>query len=438
MAERHRHNVGAEEAPIGPPIADVAIVGGGPVGLMLACLLVQRGLTIVVLEARVRGSAHSRAIGIHPPGLATLAQIGLADAAIAAGTPIFRGEAWCDGELLGALEIAEASARYPFVLSLPQRETEKLLRERLIELCGGTDPIVRGARVAGFSQRNDAVHIRCESVDGAEGEAGDSSPPTVHARYLVGADGARSRVREHSRIRWSAVAEPQPYVMGDFRGAAIAVPVVETGHGRHGRAAARIAATTALLAFERGGVVESFPLPGGWRRWVVLTERLKAAPTARDLARTVRERTGIDVPLAENDAEDASHTDASLSAFAVQQHFAERMAVGRIALVGDAAHEVSPIGGQGMNLGWLDAAALAPALELALSGGNAVAHRALVEYDRRRRAAAQRAILQASFNMGVGQPASGTRLAMRNAVVRALARPPFRTLLARAFTMRGL
>jgi hypothetical protein len=108
-------------------IVDVAVVGAGPVGLLLACLLLQRGLSVSVLEARDRGSEHSRAIGIHPPGLAILERLGLGSAAIAAGTPIFRGEAWCDGAQLGALEISEAGGHYPFVLSLPQRDTERLL-----------------------------------------------------------------------------------------------------------------------------------------------------------------------------------------------------------------------------------------------------------------------------------------------------------------------
>ncbi|AMB59134.1 FAD-dependent oxidoreductase [Microterricola viridarii] len=410
----------AYEAPV-----DVAVVGAGPVGLLLACLLVQRGLSVAVLESREQGSEHSRAIGIHPPGLAVLAQLGLAEPATAAGTPIFRGEAWCDGETLGGLDISEAGGRYPFVLALPQRDTERLLRERLVELCGGHDPVRRGARVVAFAQRGGVVHVELASTSTAD----------LRARYLVGADGPRSRVREYSRIRWRAFGAAQPYLMGDFRSAAASRLT------RPGPITAPHAPTTALLAFERAGVVESFPLPGGWRRWVVLTESLQPEATAAELAATVRQRTGFALHAAsgtDSDSADAERSARSISAFAVQQHLATRMAVGRIALVGDAAHEVSPIGGQGMNLGWLDAAALAPALELAVRGGHALGSLALADYDAGRRRAARRAVMQASFNMGVGQPAHGTRLAVRNALVRGLSRPPFRGLLAQAFTMRGL
>ncbi len=415
-------------------IADVAVVGAGPVGLLLACLLVQRGLSVTVLEARGQSSEHSRAIGIHPPGIAVLAQLGLADAAIAAGTPIFRGEAWCDGEMLGALEIGEAGGRYPFVLSLPQRDTERLLRDRLTELNGGVDPVRRGTRVTAVSQRSEHVVITTKSSHISVGDAGTDAvaPQQLLARYVVGADGARSRVRELAGIRWVPAGQAQPYLMADFRSGQ--PPLLGDGGSGNGR----LAATTALLAFERGGVVESFPLPGGWRRWVVLTDRLWHEAVAADLAGIVRDRTGIELHAASAAEQDRERTDDSLSAFAVRQHLASRMAADRISLLGDAAHEVSPIGGQGMNLGWLDAAALAPALELAVRGGHELAARALREYDLRRRFAARRAVAQAAFNMQIGREASGTRLGMRNALVRVLGRPPFRALLAQAFTMRGL
>lgn len=415
-------------------IADVAVVGAGPVGLLLACLLVQRGLSVTVLEARGQSSEHSRAIGIHPPGIAILAQLGIAGAAIAAGTPIFRGEAWCDGEMLGALEIGEAGGRYPFVLSLPQRDTERLLRDRLTELNDGVDPVRREVRVTGVSQLSEHVVLTTKASHISVGaDAGtDAAPRRVLARYVVGADGARSRVRELAGIRWVAAGQAQPYLMADFRSG----QPPRLGSGERG--SGRLAATTALLAFERGGVVESFPLPGGWRRWVVLTDRLWHEAVAADLAGIVRDRTGIELPTSSVTEEDRERTDESLSTFAVRQHLASRMAVDRIALLGDAAHEVSPIGGQGMNLGWLDAAALAPALELAVRGGHELAGRALREYDLRRRFAARRAVAQAAFNMQIGREARGPRLGVRNALVRVLGRPPFRALLAQAFTMRGL
>lgn len=55
-----------------------------------------------------------------------------------------------------------------------------------------------------------------------------------------------------------------------------------------------------------------------------------------------------------------------ISAFGVTSRMVSRMIHGRVALIGDAAHEISPIGGQGMNLGWLDAVALAPIISEAL------------------------------------------------------------------------
>ncbi|TFV99670.1 FAD-dependent oxidoreductase [Leifsonia flava] len=370
---------------------DVVLVGGGPVGLLLAILLAQRHVDVAVLEARTEGSAHSRAIGIHPPAVRVLEAAGIAAEAIGRGVPITHGEVLCDGRVLGSLDFAEAGAAYPFVLSLPQRETEALLRDRLKELA--PDAVRRGARVMGVRQHGAGADVLLE--DGS----------SVSASFVVGADGTRSAVRAASGIGWSPRGDRVDYVMADFPD--------DTGHPER-----------ALLFFERGGVVESFPLPQGERRWVAMTDREWTGVTSAELAELIAERTGMR----------SEPGTGVVSTFSVRQHLASRMVSGRVVLVGDAAHEISPIGGQGMNLGWLDAQMLAPAIEAALQGD----HSGLDHYDRSRRHSAAIASRQAAFNMGMGKPVAGVRLRARNALVRSLAVPPTRALVARAFTMRWL
>jgi 2-polyprenyl-6-methoxyphenol hydroxylase-like FAD-dependent oxidoreductase len=380
---------------------DVIVVGGGPVGILLAGLLAVRGLDVEVLERRSEPSMRSRAIGIHPPSLRVLTQLGVADTIIDRAVRIRGGEVRSGGRRLGRLRFAAGNDPYQLVVSLPQHETEAVLRARFEELRPGR--FRGGATVIGVRERGDRVEVTIapDAADAREAEC-------VEARYVVAADGGRSRVRDLLGIRCTARTGGETYLMSDY-----------ADGGMYGG--------QAMLFFERGGVVESFPLPGGRRRWVAMTPTLMTDATSLDLAILVRARTGIELPP----------TDAAASAFAVQQRLARRLVDGRIVLIGDAAHQISPIGGQGMNLGWLDAARLAPALERAIREPAAAAA-VLAGYDRHRRRSARMAARQASFNMAMGRPATGLRLRARNGLVRALAVPPASALLARAFTMRWL
>ncbi|TFB53396.1 FAD-dependent oxidoreductase [Cryobacterium tagatosivorans] len=413
---------------------DVVIVGGGPVGILLGILLAVRGVDVEVLEQRSQPSMRSRAIGIHPPSLGVLEQIGVADDLIARAVQIRGGVVRCGGRTLGRLSFTEAAAPYPFVVALPQYETEALLRARFERLRPGG--LRQGVTVLGVRDLGDHVEVATE-VAGSGGRA-------IRARYVVGADGARSVVRDALRIGWTSRGRGETYLMGDFAeaeaeagadagGSAAGLPApgfaasgVPASIGP-GSVAAGARGGEAVLYFERGGVVESFPLPNGRRRWVAMTAGLATEASSADLARIIRDRTGVVLPPSADPP----------SAFSVHQRLADRMLAGRISLVGDAAHEISPIGGQGMNLGWLDAVALAPALARALADPSE-AGPALAAFDRRRRRSARMATRQAGFNMAMGRPAGGLRLRVRNALVRALAVPPARGILARAFTMRWL
>jgi 2-polyprenyl-6-methoxyphenol hydroxylase-like FAD-dependent oxidoreductase len=380
-------------------MADVVIVGGGPVGLYLAALLLQEGVKARVLEQRLQREQHSRAIGVHPPALAALDQVGVADAMVAAGVPIRSGIALSRGRSVGSMSFATVSDRFPFVLSLPQSTTEYLLEQRVHDL--DSSALIRGARVTDVTDDGGLVTAAVAAPERAGGCRQTS------ANLLVAADGARSAVRSMLDVRVNTKTYPDHYVMGDF-----------TAAGDHGQ--------QAVLYLEAEGIVESFPLPGGLRRWVVRTGRPVPNADAGDLSRLVHQRTGVRPDPA---------TNTMVSAFSPRSTVACSVVSGRSVLIGDAAHEISPIGGQGMNLGWLDAAELAPIICAALAGRPVGSD--LRGYSCRRRKAARRARWQAGVNMSLGRPVALPFLGLRNLAVGTVAGlPSANRLLARRFTMQ--
>lgn len=383
---------------------EVLIVGGGPVGLFLAALLLQEGVGVKILEQRTGRDLHSRAIGIHPPALAALDSVGVADAMVESGVQIRRGIAVSGGRTLGSMSFAPVSDRFPFVLSLPQFITETLLEQRVNGL--DSSALVRGARVTEVADDGGLVTV---SVDGTTGAgSGTRNPATrLSARLLVAADGSRSSVRGLLGIKASPRSYPDHYVMGDFEAT-----------GDH--------CQEAVLYLEADGIVESFPLPGGVRRWVARVNRAALVPEPSELARIVHRRTGV---------RPDPDTNTMLSAFSPRSSMARRSVAGRSVLIGDAAHEISPIGGQGMNLGWLDAAELAPVICAALAGEPV--GRRLQAYAAGRRKAARVARWQSEVNMTLGRPLPRPLLTLRSLAIGAVAGvPAANRLVARRFTMQ--
>ncbi|MFC6592733.1 FAD-dependent oxidoreductase [Deinococcus lacus] len=375
------------------PLLDVAVVGGGPVGVYLGCLLAQAGLTFAVLEQREGPLVHSRAIGIHPRALHGFARIGLLDRLEEAGVKLRRGLLLGGSGVLGTLDFGPADPVYPYILSLPQVQTERLLRARLAELAPGA---LQQAQVT----RLDMGGAHCTLA---------TSQGPVRARYVVAADGLHSALRRQADIAFPGGLYPDCYLMGDFPDT--------TPFG-----------TDAVISLTEAGVTECFPLPGGLRRWVVHTgNQLLEGAVPGQLTRIIQQRTGLFVPAGECQM---------LSAFTVRRHLARTMQRGRLCLVGDAAHVVSPIGGQGMNLGWLDADALLPVLQRAVRGQ---AHAAEWQHwSAARRRAAWVAARQAEANMSAGRPTGRRRQKGREQLLRGLLGPALSPALAQAFTMRWL
>lgn len=384
---------------------DVAIIGGGPVGLYLAGLLLQDGVSVRIFEQRPERSQHSRAIGIHPPALEALDVIGCADRLISHGVAIGSGRALSSGRQVAAIDFSSLPSPYPFVLSSPQAMTETVLEERVLMLDGGA--LKRGHTVTGRTEQAGRGEIALTVAQDGRGE--DGGGERVAARFCVVASGARSAVlpvltgvQKRSRER----RYQDCYVMGDF------ADTTEFG-------------SEAVLFLERHGIVESFPLPGRIRRWVTRVDNHDPGRTAEWLADVVQSRTGI--------APDARSC-SMISSFRVRSSLLPQLLDRHTAVIGDAAHELSPIGGQGMNLGWLDAVALAPLIKQRLAGTATQA--ATSAFERSRRAAARRAAVQSEINMALGRPAPAALLTLRNRVLGSVANvPAANRYIARRFTM---
>ncbi|MGW9022014.1 FAD-dependent oxidoreductase [Leucobacter chromiiresistens] len=386
---------------------DVLVVGAGPSGALMAAELRRLGVEVALLEQRTDPSPGSRAIGLHPPVLAALEAGGATERILAGAARIPRGIGVVAGRTVGEVRFDRLPLRFPFVASAPQAVTEAAVS------FGAPDP-VRGMRVVAVEPAPDEVRVRAESGDGS-----------VHewiARTVVVATGASGRRLVSGLVTGRSRAYPDRYLMCDLSEA----PGEPSG--------------TAVITLGAHGVAESFPLPGGGRRLVV-----REAP----------ERTGG--PAGGSDAERLADAVATrmrspeLAAmvreahpFGIRRALLDRMVIaGSVMVIGDAAHEVSPIGGQGMNLGLLDAATLAPVLaqERAVrmrSAGSRSSpeHRsALAQWERDRLASARTAARIAGLNTLLGRPWPHPITAPVGALLGGALRTPLARLPERAYAM---
>ncbi|MDR8394112.1 FAD-dependent monooxygenase [Aliifodinibius sp. S!AR15-10] len=374
----------------------VCIIGGGPVGLFLAIALRQRDIDCVVLEKRTEPTTHSRSLGIHPVSLELMQEIGLADDFIQRGIKITEGVAWGDNKKIGTLSFENCPGPYPFVLSLPQYKTERLLEDKLYEIDPGC--LSRGIELVDLEETESSVNLTLSNK---------KKTKKVNCDLLIGSDGKNSFVRKAAGFEFLGRRYPDTYVMGDFSD--------NTDLG-----------STAAIFLHSAGLIESFPLGTNRRRWVIKTDNFRNDLDRAVLERLVRKRVGHELQDTEN---------FMLSSFGVQGFVATPMARNRIFLAGDSAHIVSPIGGQGMNLGWLDAWEIVQHSEKILRDKAEVSYQANL-YNKERSKTAKKALKRAEVNMLLGRK---TRFPYpKNGLVWLMLNTPLERLMARIFTMRGL
>lgn len=390
----------APKVPRADDVSDAIVVGAGPVGAFLALRLAAAGLAVRVFEKRTAISPRSRAIGIMPPTLRRFAPLGL-DAEVAArGVRVRRAVIHDERSALGELDFTTLPPPYGFVLSLPQGDLMAALWERLA--AAPRLVFATGAVVESVAPDGDAA-VECRVTEGG-------GTRLFRARYAVLCDGAHSALRAQLDAESPTRRYSPRFAMGD------------APDGTDWR-------DEAHLFFTPFGSLESFPLPGGLRRWVALLRPGGPEDPAAALDARIERLTGGAGRAGEW---------RDLSVFAPERRLAPRFRRGRALLSGDSAHVMSPIGGQGMNTGLADADHLADALTAILRAG-ASPDVELSRYERERRRVFRRAAARAARGMWLGTRTGHVASRLRSAFIRALlARPQRQPALARYFAMWSL
>ena len=314
---------------------DVLICGAGPTGLTLAIELARRNVSFRLIDKAPAPFAGSRGKGLQPRTLEVFEQMGIADRVAAAGGayPPARSYA-ADGSFSETVfdERRPASPAEPYgqIVMLPQFLTEGLLRDRLAEL-GGT--VEFGAEIVRFQQDRGEVRAKIRTAGGER---------TIKTRYLIGADGGRSFVRQALKVGFPGEDLGFRAVVADLHVEGLDRDAWHRwGSGPGSHLALCPLAGTGLFQLQAAVPAE--------------VEPDISLPALRAL---VRQRTARD---------DIVVRDVTwASAFRGSARLADRYVDGRVILAGDAAHVHPPTGGQGLNtsvqdawnLGWKLAAVL--------------------------------------------------------------------------------
>jgi 2-polyprenyl-6-methoxyphenol hydroxylase-like FAD-dependent oxidoreductase len=290
-----------------PDCEGILIVGAGPVGLSAALELARFGEPVRIIDQKVEPSQYSKAIGINTRTLELLEPSGVTPRLLQQGVRI-PGVQFATGQRpLFTIDFSRLPHRYNFMLGLAQSETERILEARLARF--GVE-VERGVKFEQLRQDADGVIALLSDREGAS---------EARARYLIGADGARSPVRHALKVAFPGTTMHQRWSLADIRlGAALDNPAA--------RVIVRPDSMLFMLRFQ---------------------DRVyRVASNRPDVLSRLDPALGVEEVLWQSD-------------FRVNHRQAATYSRGRVFLAGDAAHIHSPLGARGMNMGIEDACTLA-------------------------------------------------------------------------------
>lgn len=360
----------------------VVIVGAGPVGMLLACELLQQGIAVRLIDASREHSAHSRATIVWPRLLELMRHTDLTERLADHGHPIDGVTYFSHGRPLGTAWMNRLyDTPYPFAVAIAQSETEKIVEGRLSELGG---KIERGVRL---SEIRNAKGARPTAVL----EGPDGTVEEVETAWLIGADGAHSSVRK--------------LIGASFEGEEFDVSFAVTDAEITGDAPLNVVS----YCYTPQGSLALGPLGSGVARVAVSVPHPKDdTPPPREFFQSIVDDRGP----GRNVLGELRFS----TTFRVHARIAAQFRFGHCLLVGDAAHIMSPAGAQGMNTGLQDAVNLGWRLGGVLRGQ--LPEEVIAGYDRERRDAAHAVARTTALQTHWGLLRKGRQIAVRDAALR--------------------
>lgn len=315
---------------------DVLIVGAGPTGLTLACLLARYGVKFKIIEKNKMITDRSKALGVQARSLELLEQLGITEKALVLGHPakgldlVVRGQ---HRMTLDLEKMGQGLTKYPYLLILEQCKTEQLLLEKLQSL---SKDVEWQKELVDLKQHAD--HVSVDLIHAGRLES-------LRAKYVVAADGARSSVRSFLQL---------PFDGGTYENRFLLADIAVQG---------KISREHVTLCLSKEGFAGFFPMIGT-DRFRAIGEMPDWAPENADkefgfMAQEIVRH--ADLPLSISDPQ-------WISTYKIHHRNILHFKVQRCFFAGDAAHIHSPAGAQGMNTGIQDAFNLAWKLHCVLEG----------------------------------------------------------------------
>ena len=316
---------------------DLAIVGGGIVGLTLACALKDSGLSVVLIEAKPYSvaAAKGQAYAVHLLSRRIFEGIGVWDK-ILPQIATFRQVRLSDADYPGVVEFQPADLGTEALGYVAEHGALLVPLQEFLHKCPNVSYLCPAEVV---KTQYEPTGVEISLLVGSETR-------TIRTRLLVAADGARSRIRTAAGINTRGWQYWQSCI--------VAFVKPEKPHN-----------DTAYERFWPSGPFAILPLPSNRCRivWTAPHEEAKALVALDD------EQFLAELRIRYGDQMGRLELDGDRFVFSVQLMQSDRYVLPRLALVGDAAHCCHPVGGQGLNMGIRDAAALAQVLQIAYNQG---------------------------------------------------------------------